>query len=211
MEAFALLEREGIPVLTARLARDEDEAAGVASELGFPVVLKVSSPDVIHKTETGGIRVDLRGEEEVRVAFRTVVDAFRVSNPGKRLDGAIVQRQGRGVELIVGVLKDGQFGPVLMCGLGGIFVEAMGDVAFRTIPISARDAREMLQDLRGYGVLTSSRRENVDLGAVENLLLTVSRLVERRPEIEEMDINPLFVSAAGVQVCDARVKTWSDR
>jgi acyl-CoA synthetase (NDP forming) len=166
---------------------------------------------VIHKTETGGIRVDLRDEDEVRAAFGSIVDSFRAVNPRKRLDGAIVQRQGRGVELIVGVLKDRQFGPVLMCGLGGVFVEAMGDVAFRTIPICARDAREMLQDLRGYGVLTSSRRERIDLGAVENLLLGISRLVDRRPEIEEMDINPLFVSSDGVQVCDARIKTRSDR
>jgi succinyl-CoA synthetase beta subunit len=209
MEAFEFLEGEGLPVLKTLPARDETEAAQVASKIGFPVALKISSADVIHKTETGGIRVDLRGESEVRNAFTEIARTFVATNPGKRMDGVIVQRQGNGLELIVGTLKDQQFGPVLMCGLGGVFVEAMKDVSFRLIPLGSNDAKEMLEDLQGYGVLTSTRRERIDLSAVEHFLLQISRFVEKHPEIEEMDLNPVFVSSLGVEACDARIKTGS--
>jgi acyl-CoA synthetase (NDP forming) len=209
IEAFDLLAREGIPALKSLPAVDEDEAARVASEMGFPVALKISSPDVIHKTETGGIRVDLKDEVEVRAAFRDIIDAFTGANPGKRNEGVLVQRQGRGLELIVGTLRDQQFGPVLMCGLGGVFVEAIKDVSFRLIPLGSRDAKEILEDLQGYGILTSTRRERIDLAAVEAFLLQVSGLIEKYPEIEEMDLNPVFVSSAGVEVCDARIQVSS--
>ncbi|MGD0237586.1 MAG: acetate--CoA ligase family protein [Syntrophorhabdales bacterium] len=206
VEALSFLEREGFPVLKAALAVDPDQAASAASRIGFPVALKISSPDVIHKTEEGGVKLCLNREDEVRDAFRGLVDGFTLRNREKRLDGVMVQRMGTGLELIVGTLKDKQFGPVLLFGLGGIFAEAMKDVSFRLIPIVPRDAKEMIDDLRGSKVLTNPRGETVDLAAVEHLLLKVSRLIAEHGEIQEMDLNPVFVSSRGIDICDARMK-----
>ncbi len=206
IDAFNFLEKEGFPVLKTSPAKDEGEAARVAAEVGFPVALKVSSPDVVHKTETGGIMVALKDAGEVKEAFKKIMGAFLSDHPEKRLEGVIVQKMGSGLELIVGVAKDQQFGPVLMFGLGGIFVEAMKDVSFRYIPITPRDAKEMIEELRSYSVLTNRRKETIDLSLIEDLLLQISRLVEKHPGIREMDLNPVFVSSGGISVCDVRIK-----
>ena len=206
VDALSLLQQEGFAVLKSLLADNEDDAARKACEIGLPVTLKPSSPDVIHKTETGGIRVSLKDEAEVRQAFRDITGAFASNFPGKRLDGVMVQQQGSGLEVIVGVLRDQQFGPVLMFGLGGIFVEAMKDVTFRLIPIEAPDAKEMMEELRNYGVLNNPRSGTVNLPAVEDLLVGISTFITHHPEVQEMDMNPVFVSSHGVQVCDARIK-----
>ncbi|MGD9578558.1 MAG: acetate--CoA ligase family protein [Syntrophorhabdus sp.] len=208
VDALVFLEKEGFPVLRSHLARNEDEVVAQASEIGFPVTLKISSPDAIHKTETKGIRVSLKGEIEVKQAFRELVESFSSSYPEKWLDGIIVQRQGSGLEVIVGMLRDRQFGPVLMFGLGGVFVEAMKDVSFRLIPIETIDAKDMMEELKGYVALRNPRSGPIDLPAVENFLFQASEFIMNHPEIQEMDINPLFVSPLGygVQVCDARIK-----
>lgn len=206
VDALSFLHKEGFPVLKSLLATNEDDAARKALEIGFPVTLKPSSPDVIHKTETGGIRVSLRDEAEVRQAFREIVETFAANCRGKRLDGVMVQQQGGGLEVIVGVLRDQQFGPVLMFGLGGVFVEAMKDVTFRLIPIEKADAKDMMEELRNYSVLKNPRSGVIDLPAVEDLLVNISAFIANHPEIREMDMNPVFVSSHGVQICDARIK-----
>ncbi len=211
VEALTFLEKEGLPVLKAALANDTDQAASVACALGFPVALKISSPDLIHKTEEEGVRVFLTREEEVREAFQDLVKGFRLRSPGKRLDGVMVQHMGAGLELIVGSLMDPQFGPVLLFGLGGIFTEAMRDVSFRLIPIDPKDAREMIRDLRGFQVLANPRRDSIDLTAVEKFLLQVSRLIAKHGEIQEMDLNPVFASSVGLEICDARIKIGQKR
>ena len=142
----------------------------------------------------------------MREAFQNLVDGFSLHSPGKRLDGVMVQRMGAGLELIVGSLKDQQFGPVLLFGLGGIFAEAMKDVSFRLIPLGPRDAREMIGGLRGSQVLTKPRGAKIDLTAIEQFLLQVSRMIVEHGEIQEMDLNPVFVSSRGVEICDARMK-----
>ena len=207
VDAIAFFESQGFPVLKSLPARDEDEAAGKAGTIGFPVTLKLSSPDVIHKTEASGIRVSLKDETDVRRAFREIVGTFASGNPGKRLDGVMVQEQGSGTEVIVGMLTDPQFGPVLMCGLGGIFVEAMNDVSFRLVPIERRDARDMLEELKGYAVLRNPRSGSIDLTGIEDFLLRISTFLKDHPEVREMDLNPVFVSSRGVRICDARIKT----
>jgi len=206
IDAFSFLEKEGFPVLRNAPAKDEGEAVRIASEMGFPVALKVSSPDVVHKTETGGIMLGLKDPGEVKEAFKEITSAFLSDHPGKRLEGVIVQKMGSGLELIVGVLRDQQFGPVLMFGLGGIFVEAMKDVSFRCIPIDARDAKEMVEELQAYNVLKSTRKETIDLSVIGDFLLQISKLVERHRGIHEMDLNPVFVSSKGISVCDVRIK-----
>jgi succinyl-CoA synthetase beta subunit len=205
VEALSFLQEEGFPVLKSLLAHNEDDAARKALEIGLPVTLKPSSQDVIHKTETGGIRVSLKDEAEVRQAFRDIVKTFTSNFPEKRLDGVIVQRQGSGLEVIVGMLRDLQFGPVLMFGLGGVFVEAMKDVTFRLIPIETTDAKDMMEGLKGYDVLRNPRSGIIDLPAVEKLLVRISAFITHHPEIWEMDLNPVFVSSHGVQICDARI------
>jgi hypothetical protein len=210
VEALSFLEKEEFPVLRSLLAKDEDEAASKASEIGLPVTLKVSSPDVLHKTETEGIRVSLKDEVEVVQAFREIIGNFTLSNPGKRLDGIIVQKQGSGLEVIVGMLKDPQFGPVLMFGLGGIFVEAMRDVSFRLIPIETFDAKDMMEELKNYEVLRKPRSGTIDLTAVEKFLFRISTFIVIHPEIQEMDLNPVFISSHGVRICDARIMVNRD-
>jgi hypothetical protein len=210
VEALSFLEKEEFPVLRSLLAKDEDEAASKASEIGLPVTLKVSSPDVLHKTETEGIRVSLKDEVEVVQAFREIIGNFTLSNPGKRLDGSIVQKQGSGLEVIVGMLKDPQFGPVLMFGLGGVFVETMRDVSFRLIPIETFDAKDMMEELKNYEVLRKPRSGTIDLTAVEKFLFRISTFIANHPEIQEMDLNPVFVSSHGVRICDARIMVNRD-
>jgi len=170
VEALTFLEEEGFPVLKRLVARNEDDAAYKASDIGFPVTLKISSQDVIHKTETGGIRVSLKDETEVRQAYKELVGNFTSSYPEKKLDGVIIQKQGIGLEVIVGMLRDPQFGPVLMFGLGGTFVEAMKDVSFRLIPTELSDVRDMMEELKCYRVFKTPRRGPIDLPAVEHLL-----------------------------------------
>ncbi len=205
VEALAFLEKDGLPVLKSSLARDENEAVSVASKMGFPVALKISSPDVVHKTETGGVMVSLKDEGEVRRAFKEIVDMFKADSPAKRLDGVMVQELGKGFELIVGTRKDPQFGPVLMFGLGGIFAEAMKDVAFRLVPIDSRDAKEMIEELKGYAALKNPRKGTIDLPAIEKFLMQVSKFLEKHSEIQEMDLNPVFVASRDIEVCDARI------
>lgn len=178
----------------------------MASQIGYPVALKVSSPDIVHKTETGGIRVHLKDKVEVRETFTEIVDSFKSDHPEQRLEGVVVQKLGKGLELIVGTMTDNQFGPVIMFGLGGIFVEALHDVSFRLIPLEPRDAKEIMEDLQRYKILQDPRGKKISLDAVRNFILRISRLVERRPEIREMDLNPVFASPKGVEVCDARIK-----
>lgn len=206
MDALDFLEKEGFRVLDSSLARDEGEAVAMASRIKFPVALKVSSPDVIHKTETGGIRVSLKGEDEVRQAFREIVTLFRSDNPEKQLDGVMVQKLGRGLELFVGAKKDQQFGPVLTFGLGGIHAEAIKDVSFRLIPVRRRDVREMMEELQSYRVLKNPRSGTIELQCIEDFLLQVSNLVEKHAEIEEMDLNPVFVASKDIEICDARIQ-----
>jgi acyl-CoA synthetase (NDP forming) len=209
-DALSMLEAAGLPVLGYGLARDEDEVARISAGTGFPAALKISSPGIIHKTETGGIRLGLRDEKEVRAAFKEIMAGFAERYPEEKADGALVQAGGEGIELITGVMTDPQFGPVLMFGLGGVFVEALADVSFRYVPITARDARAMIQDLQGYKALANPRAGKVDLAAIEEFLVRISGLVEEKPEIMEMDLNPVFASEKGLKICDARIKLGKD-
>jgi len=206
LDALSFLEGKGFSILRTEFARDADEAVQAAWRLGFPVTLKVSSPDVLHKTELGGVKAKLRGEEEVREGFREIAEAFRARRPEGRFEGVLVQEQGDGVEVIVGTLLDGQFGPVLMFGLGGIFAEVLEDVTFRIIPIERKDARQMIRELKGYPLLAGARGIQVDLERLEDFLLKVSRLIEDNPQILEMDLNPVFLSRGEPLICDARMK-----
>ncbi len=209
IDALSFLKRKGFSILKTEFAKDADEAVQTARRIGFPVTLKVSSPDALHKSELGGVKVKLKGEKEVKEGFNEIFEAFRAQKPNGRFEGMLVQEQGDGVEAIVGALLDEQFGPVIMFGLGGIFVEVFEDITFRTIPIERKDARQMIRELKGYPLIAGARGLEVDLEKLENFLLKVSRFVEDNPQILEMDLNPVFLSRKEPTICDVRIKMGS--
>jgi acetyltransferase len=172
------------------------------------VTLKLSSPEVIHKTEARGIRVSLKDETEGRQAFRQIVGAFTSGNPGKRLDGVMVQEQGAGAEMIIGMLSDQQFGPVLMCGLGGIFVEILRDVTQGIAPLDRDDVERMVRSIRAYPMLAGARGKRPgDIPALVEVILKVSQMAMEFPELEELEMNPVMVGdeGTGVTAVDALV------
>jgi acyl-CoA synthetase (NDP forming) len=207
IESKALLAGIGVPVTLAELARTAAEAASTAERIGFPVALKIVSPDIVHKSDVRGVRLGLASPQEVVAGFEAIMQSARTAQPAARLDGVAVQPMAPagGIEVIVGVSVDAQFGHVIMCGLGGVLVEVLKDVSFRLIPLQRRDARQMLSELRGRRLLEGVRgRPAVDQEALVDLFLRVSRLVERRPEIRELDLNPVLAYPDGVLAVDAR-------
>lgn len=207
LESKQLLQTLGIPTTPGHLVTSEEQAVQQAETLGYPVVLKVASPDIVHKSDVGGVKLHLHGAEAVRQAFRAMQQSVATHAPGARLDGIIVQPMAApGVEVIVGMSKDATFGPVLMFGLGGVLVEILKDVAFRIVPLSPRDAAEMIRDIQGLPLLTGYRgNPAVDLGALQQILLTLSAFVAEHPDIKEIDLNPIYAYAQGALAVDARV------
>lgn len=201
-EAKELLEREGIATTGAAAARSAAEAVEISSRIGYPVVLKVLSPQVVHKSDAGGVKLNLNNASEVEEAFAEITRAFG----DKELAGVAVQKMASpGLEAIVGVSRDPTFGPVLMFGLGGVFVEVIKDVSFRVLPVTEADIDEMLAEIRGYALLRGYRGTAADLPALKELLLRISAMVMRRPEIRELDLNPVFLYEKGYVVVDARI------
>lgn len=208
-EARRLLAAYGIALPESVLAKTEGGAAAAAQRIGFPVVLKIASPDILHKTDAGGIALGLRTARTVQKAYRAIVARTAAYCPGADIWGVEVQRMvPAGTELIVGARRDPQFGQVIMFGLGGIFVEAMADVAFRVAPIGPTDAAEMIREVKAYKVLRGLRgHAPADLDAIAGCLLRVSALLSDFPEIEELDINPLVAwgPGEGVMALDCRI------
>ncbi len=203
-EVDRLLRAYGIRGAISRIVRTEDEAVEAAAAMAGPVVLKVSSPTLVHKSDVGGVALDVSGEEAVRAAFRQVTSVVDDA------DGALIQEYlSGGHEVIVGMSEDSLFGPLIVFGLGGIFVELMKDVSFRINPLTDTDAQDMLSEVRSAELLTGYRgADGGDTEALQDLILRVSALVEHNPEIVEMDLNPVkvFAPGEGVAVVDARVR-----
>ncbi|MGB9627598.1 MAG: acetate--CoA ligase family protein [Thermodesulfobacteriota bacterium] len=206
-ESKGILKEFGIPVVETRLAKDREEAVSFSKRLGFPVVLKIASPDIIHKSDSGGVKLDLKNPDEVKKAYNEMMRNIRRRYPKATLQGVTVQKMVKpGIEVIVGTSKDPQFGPVIMFGLGGIFVEVLKDISFRIIPVERRDALEMIQEIKGYPLLQGYRdKEPVKISNLVNLLLKISKLMERNPEIEELELNPVFVYKDSLMAVDARM------
>ena len=207
-EALELFESYGIPTAPARIARSAAEAASVASELGFPVVMKVVSPDIDHKSDVGGVTLGIDDADAARATYDAMMREVGRRAPNARLDGVLVQRMIRGgLETIVGVSRDRLFGPLVMFGLGGIYVEALRDVVFRVAPIGSLDAHDMLDGIRGAAILAGMRgRASVDREALVDVLRRVSQLASDFPEIEELDLNPLLAFERAIVAIDARVR-----
>lgn len=206
-EARDLLSLYGIALPPATLAKTPDEAADAAKAVGFPVALKIVSPEIIHKSDAGGILLNLGDEQAVREGFAKVVaNAGRVSSPKKILGVLVAPMARKGQECIIGMIRNPQFGAVLMFGLGGIFVEVLKDVSFRVIPPTDLDLEEMIHEITGYPLLSGVRGQKPkDTGILKEVLQRVAQLAADHPEIREVDINPIIVHEQGATVVDARV------
>jgi acyl-CoA synthetase (NDP forming) len=207
IEAKQAFSAAGISVTETLLASSEKEAVALSEKIGFPVVLKIASPDITHKTDAGGVKVGLKNKTEVKKAYADIMNSVRPKYPKAKIEGVTVQAVARpGVEIIIGTFKDPQFGPVIMFGLGGIFVEVLKDVAFRIVPIVRRDAAEMIKEIKGYALLNGYRgHEPANIPTLEDLLLKVSDFVEKNPGIKEIDLNPVFAYKDSAVAVDARI------
>jgi len=206
-EAKAICIEYAIPVTTFKMAKSEEEAAEFAGQIGFPVVLKIVSPDILHKSDAGGVMVNLKNTAEVRSAYGKILENAKKYNSAAKIVGVLVQEMApQSTEVIVGAIKDPQFGQTLMFGLGGIFVELLNDVTFRVAPITQEDAHEMVIKVKAYPLLKGYRNTPpADIDAIINVLLNTSKLVMDYPEIKELDLNPIMAYEKGAKTVDARI------
>ncbi|HET7789442.1 MAG TPA: acetate--CoA ligase family protein [Gemmatimonadales bacterium] len=207
LDALHLLEAYGIPAARARLARSPEDAVRAAAAVGYPVVLKIVSPDIIHKTDVGGVRVGLGTAVEVKTAWAEMMAAVESAEPDAEITGCLVQALVRGGrEMIAGMTRDPAFGPLVMFGLGGVYVEALGDAVFRLAPLGSLDAHDMVHGIRGVAILHGIRGQPAaDIAALADVLLRISQLATDLPGVAELDINPLLAFPDGVRAVDARV------
>jgi len=207
IESKQLLKEIGVDTTEIGLAASEEDALSLSEKVGFPIVLKIASPDITHKSDAGGVKVGLQNKAEVSKAYKEIMSACKQKFPKAKIDGVSVQSMARpGTEVIIGMTKDAQFGPVLMFGLGGVWVEVLKDVSFRIVPLTRRDAGEMIKEIKGYPLLEGYRgQEPANINVLEDILLKVSDFMEKAPDIKEMDINPIFACKDGAIAVDARI------
>jgi len=208
-ECRPLLECYRLPLLKSGLAASAAEAAKIASSFGKPVVMKIMSADVVHKWDAGGVMLNVSGPEAAAAAYDKIIANVEKAAPGARIQGVLVEEMAqKGVEVILGATRDPRFGPLLMFGLGGSFVEVLKDVTFRVAPMWRASAHRMIRQIRAFKILTGVRgAPPSDLAAIEEILLRLSAMVTDHPEISELDINPLIVHAKGqgASVADSRI------
>jgi acyl-CoA synthetase (NDP forming) len=206
-EAKELLREYGIPVPDFKLIKSEDEIVGLAKEINFPIVMKIVSPDIIHKTDAGGVKVGIKDEKEAKAAYQDIIYKVKKYEKEAKISGVIAYSMiPQGTEIIIGMMKDPCFGPTILFGLGGIFVEILKDISFRILPLEERDAEEMISEIKGYQILKGIRGETPkDVKSIRDVLMKISQLVMENPEIKEIDLNPIFVFEKALQVVDARI------
>ena len=206
-ESKRILKQAGISVVETKLAETQKEAVMLSRKIGFPVALKIASPDVIHKSDSGGVKLSLNNVTGVKKAYDEIVKKVGKAYRDAVVHGVSVQKMVRpGTEVIIGTSKDPQFGPVIMFGLGGIFVELLKDVSFRVIPVERRDAQEMIQEIKGYPLLQGFRgTEPASIRAIVEIILKISQLVEENPRIKELELNPVFAYRNKAVAVDARI------
>lgn len=206
-ESKKVLKQAGISVVETRLAKTQKEAVSLSRKMGFPVALKIISPEVIHKSDSGGVKLSLNNASDVKKAYDEILKRVKKQHPVAVIHGIGVQKMVRpGTEVIVGSSKDPQFGPVIMFGLGGIFVELLKDVSFRIIPLERKDALEMIKEIKGYPLLQGYRgKEPANISALVEIILKISKLIQENPNIKELELNPIFVYRDRAVGVDARI------
>tara|TARA_B100001971_G_scaffold203042_1_gene217472 strand:+ start:2207 stop:2905 length:699 start_codon:yes stop_codon:yes gene_type:complete len=206
-EAKNLCVLYGLPVTKITVEETEEDVVDAAKKLGFPVVLKIVSPQVIHKSDVGGVLIDIKDEMGVRQGYKTILKNIKAYVPEAEITGILIQKMAPwGTEVIVGSTKDPTFGTTLMFGLGGIFVEILKDVSFRLVPIVRSDAEEMVKKIKAYKILEGVRgKPPSDTKVIVEILLKTSEMLVDCPEISELDMNPVLVYEEGAMVVDARI------
>ncbi len=206
-ESKKLLKQTGIPVVETRLATNLKEVVSISHSIGFPVVLKIASPDVVHKTDSGGVKLDLKNASDVKKGYKDILNSVRKKYPRALIHGVSVQKMARpGTEVIIGTSKDPQFGPVIMFGVGGIFVEVLKDVSFRVIPLTRKDAHEMIREIKGFPLLQGYRgKEPANIPALVGMILRISQVITENPQIRELELNPVFAYKDKALAVDARI------
>ena len=207
VEAKQLLDHAGVPVVKTVLATTLDEAKQKSEEIGYPVVLKIVSADISHKSDVGGVKIGLANAAEVAAAYEEIIANSKNAVPGAVIKGVAVQAMaGEGIEVIIGMVKDPQFGPVMMFGLGGILVEVLKDVSFRVLPLDDRDVHQMVNEIKGQAILDGVRGMlPANKAALCSAILKVAEFVALHPEVEELDMNPVFAYPDGAIAADARI------
>ncbi len=205
-ESKEILLQEGFPINPTGFGTNLDKVLAEVEKIGFPVVLKVSSQDVIHKSDIGGVVTGIRSVHDLREQYEIMRQKIAQKVPDAQIEGYIIEKMESGIELLVGSTLDPMFGPILAFGLGGIYVEVLKDVVFRLIPVECEDATEMLSEIKAAKILDGIRGQPpVNKKALVNLLMKTSNFINRHPEIEELDLNPVFATDKGVSVVDARI------
>ena len=207
IESKRILIDAGIHCTDTRLARTREEALSLADAIGYPVVLKISSTGITHKSDAGGVRVNLNSRADVEAAYDGIMTSARQKFPSADIEGISVQTMAKaGIEVIMGMTQDPTFGPVLMFGLGGILVEVLKDVSFRIAPLEQKDAAAMIGEIKGRKLLEGYRGQDpADKSCLENMLLKLSAFADGKREIAEIDMNPVFAYKDGAVVVDARI------
>ncbi len=206
VESKKVIEKYGVKFADSRLARSVEEALIVANSIGYPVVLKVVSNEISHKTDVGGVAVGISGDTELQNAFRKIMGSVKRKASRAKVQGMLVQKMVEdGAGVLIGSKRDPQFGQVIAFGLGGTFVEVMEDVAFRIVPIGKKDALDMMAETKGFKILDGYRGKSYDVDAVATLLTKVSKMLEKRRDIVELDINPVIALKKGAVAVDARI------
>lgn len=206
-EAKEALRAYGVPTVEGRFCPTLDDAEIAAGELGYPLAIKIVSPLALHKSELGGVKLGIASEKALQEAYIAIMAAAAGrAIPADSVRGVLVERMAQGYEIIIGATHDPQFGPLMMFGLGGIFVEVLKDVSYRLAPLSAWDAQDMIREIKAYPLLAGARGGRpVDEEALANVLVSVSHLVDDFREIKELDLNPVFVDGGLIAVADARI------
>ncbi len=207
IEAKQILSEAGINCTTTVLATSKEMAVSISEEMGYPVVLKVSSVDITHKSDSGGVKVNLADKKAVEKAYDEIITSCRAYAPGAKIEGVAVQGMAKvGTEIIMGMILDASFGPVVMFGLGGVLVEILNDVSFRIVPIEKADAEDMTSEIQGKKLLQGYRGQDpADVPYLQDMLVKLSEFVNETPGIEEIDMNPVFAYKDGAVVVDARI------
>ena len=196
-----------MPITTITVATSEEDAIKAAEKIGYPIVLKIVSPQVLHKSDAGGVLINIKDEEGLREGYNTILKNVKKHVPDAEITGILVQEMApMGTEVIVGSTNDPTFGPTIMFGLGGIFVEILKDVSFRLAPITKMDAEEMVKEIKAYKILEGARgMPPVDQETIVEILLATSKMLMECPEIKELDMNPVLVYEEGARIVDARI------
>ncbi len=207
LESRKVLKYYKIPLVKGEIIKSLEEAKKFVEKVGYPVVLKVVSRQIIHKTDVGGVILDIDNEKKLYQAYHEIIKNVEKKAPKATIDGLFIQEMVKeGIEVIIGGKHDSTFGQTIAFGLGGIFVEVFEDVSFRVVPITREDAIEMMKEIKGYKILKGYRgKKPVDLEALTDILLKTSKMLEENPEIKELDINPVFALPNGAVAVDARI------